>query len=351
VRELAGATAGYVGFLAVLFVGARFLPGKRVLGQPEPDGTRYRYTINGPVLFWATNLAVALGTWCAGLSLASLIVHFRALFIAANLVAFTVTVLLYLKGRSAERGSALKAAFYGTELNPRWLGVDLKMFAYEPSLIGLWLLVAAFAYLQHERHGFVTARMWLFQGFWWLYLVTHYRYEEFMLQTWDVIAERFGWGLVWGDLVLVPFFYSIGGWYLVDDLAPISAPAALAITALYLLGLWIFRGANAQKHRFKMDAGAVIWGNPAETLGGRLLVSGFWGIGRHLNYTGEILVYLSFALTTGFQSVVPYLLPLWMCALLAHRAERDDRRCRAKYGPLWHAYCTRARFRMLPGVY
>jgi hypothetical protein len=32
----------------------------------------------------------------------------------------------------------------------------------------------------------------------------------------------------------------------------------------------------------------VIWGKPAETLGGRLLVSGFRGIGRKLNHTGEI---------------------------------------------------------------
>ena len=76
----------------------------------------------------------------------------------------------------------------------------------------------------------------------------------------------------------------------------------------------------------------MIWGEKAEAIGGRLLISGWWGIGRHLNYTGEIGVYLALTLATGFGSFVPYLLPLWMLVLLAHRAARDDRRCRAKYG-------------------
>jgi delta14-sterol reductase len=95
----------------------------------------------------------------------------------------------------------------------------------------------------------------------------------------------------------------------------------------------------------------VIWGEKAEAVGGRLLISGWWGIGRHLNYTGEIGVYLALTLTTGFHTFIPYLLPLWMLVLLAHRAYRDDRRCRAKYGAAWHAYCAHTHFRMFPFVY
>jgi delta14-sterol reductase len=239
----------------------------------------------------------------------------------------------------------------GPELNPTWLGVDLKTFAYQPSLIGLWCLVLAFGWAQWERHDVLTTRMFLFQAFWWVYLVTHYRREAFMLQTWDVIAEHFGLALAWGDLVLVPFFYCIAGWTLVDDLRPLSTAGAAALVAFYAAALWLFRGANDQKHRFKADRDARIWGRPAETLDGRILVSGWWGLGRHLNYTGEVLVYLAIAMTAGTASVVPYLLPLWLTGLLAHRALRDERRCRAKYGALWDAYCARARFRMVPFVY
>src|SRR4029079_9357967 len=90
------------------------------------------------------------------------------------------------------------------------------------------------------------------------------------------------------------------------------------------------------------------WGKPAETIGGKILVSGFWGIGRKLNYSGEILVYWSFTLLSGTQSIVPYLLPLWLLGLLTHRAWRDDKRCREKYGELWEAYCRKATFTMIP---
>jgi hypothetical protein len=37
--------------------------------------------------------------------------------------------------------------------------------------------------------------------------------------------------------------------------------------------------------------------------------------------------------------------------ILAHRAWRDERHCRAKYGELWAAYRRPARFRMIPFLY
>ena len=157
--------------------------------------------------------------------------------------------------------------------------------------------------------------------------------------------------LVWGDYVLVPFFYSLPGWFLIDRVAPLPVTAVVGLVMLYIFGFWLFRGANEQKHRFKLDPTSRIWGRPAETLDERLLVSGFWGIGRHLNYTGEICIYLAFALTTGLASFVPYILPAWLAGLLVHRALRDDRRCRDKYGELWTDYTARARFRMIPLIY
>ena len=62
-------------------------------------------------------------------------------------------------------------------------------------------------------------------------------------------------------------------------------------------------------------------------------------------------MYYAWTLLCGFGSPLPYLLPFWLTALLAHRAWRDDKRCRAKYGELWAAYCRLARFRMIPFLY
>jgi Delta14-sterol reductase len=357
--SLAWAAFVVLGFYAVLFVGALMLPGRWVEGFPQPDGARKTYKVNGTSLWVMTHFVIIAGTLVLGLSLAPLRDRFWSLFIVLNVLAVVWTVALNVQGRRKlapeQRAHGLTARvaelWLGSELNPTWLGVDLKVWAYHPSLIGMSLLHASFAYAQWESHGTLTPQMIAYQAFWWCYMTTHYRYEPGVLSMWDVIAEKFGFMLLWGDVVLVPFFYSLGGWYLVDQVEPMPTAKLLLVCALFGTGLWIFRGANAQKDRFKRDRSAPIWGKPPELLGGRLLVSGWWGIGRKLNYTGEIMVYLSFALCTGNGAWAPYLLPLWLCVLLSHRAWRDEQRCRAKYGELWDAYTKRARFRMLPFLY
>jgi delta14-sterol reductase len=355
--SLATAAAVYGAFFFGLLAAAAILPGKTCLGFPQPDGARKHYKMNGMALWVLVHIVVIGGKLVLDLSLTRLVAGFWSYLVVANVFALAWSLILYMGGR--RRGCATRSGglgfvadlWYGIELNPTWRGVDLKVWAYQPSLIGVSILNVAFAFAQWETHGTLTPQMIAYQIFWWLYMSTHYWYEPGVLSMWDVIAEKFGLMLVWGDLVLVTFFYCIAGWWLVDDVVPIDPLPLVALVAMHLLGLWIFRGANAQKDRFKRDRNAPIWGRPPETIGGRLLVSGWWGIGRKINYTGEIMVYFSLALCTGMQSLMPYLLPLWLCVLLPHRAWRDEKRCREKYGELWQAYTQRARFRMIPFVY
>lgn len=351
--SLARASAMFGGFVVALFVLSRLMPGRRLQGVELADGTRITYKLNGLAIFFTVWAAVGVATLGLGHTtlLAVVYDHFWPLLIVANIFAFAMTGVLYLQGRRRWEGSVVGGLFYGTELNPNWLGVDLKMFSYRPSLIGLHLIVASFAYAQYRQHGVVSTPMWLTQIFFFIYLANYFQFEYGMVHTWDVIAERFGWMLVWGDYVLVPFFYSIVGWTLIGRTEPLAPLAVTGLCALFAAGFWLFRGSNQQKHRYKTDRTASIWGRPAETVGGRLLVSGFWGVGRHLNYTGEIMIYFAFTLPAGFGSMSAYLLPLWLTGLLVHRAWRDDRRCRAKYGELWDEYCSRAKFRMVPFIY
>ncbi len=355
----------YGGFIVALFLLTKLLPGKKEQGQPLPDGSRLTYRMNGMALFVATHMFVFVGAKLFGLSLTPLLREFWSLLVAANLITLAWLAWMIAAGnkrlaKAAAEGKEdpenlhrgpLARLWYGIELNPQLLGVDLKVFAYQPSLIGLGVLNVAFAFAQYEQLGTLTPQMLAYQCFWWAYLFTHYFWEDNVLSMWDVIAEKFGFMLLWGDLVLVPFFYSIAGWYLLANPEPMSWFAVLGIAAVHALGLWIFRGSNLQKNRFKKDNSTIIWGKPAQTLGGKLLISGWWGIGRKINYTGEIMVYTSFGLTTGFASIVPYLLPLWLCVLLSQRAWRDEKRCQQKYGDLWVEYTKIAKFRMVPFLY
>jgi len=88
------------------------------------------------------------------------------------------------------------------------------------------------------------------------------------------------------------------------------------------------------------------------TASGRgLLVSGWWGVARHLNYTGDIVMAWTWALTCGFGSPVPYAYPVFLTLLLLHRERRDERSCRLKYGPDWDCYCQRVPYRLIPKIY
>lgn len=348
--EAAGMLLLFIGFL---FVGSMVLPGRRVAG-PELEGETRVYKLNGLALFLVTVTLGVVSQAFGWFSFSVLHTHFAALFVVANVFALAASGWLYLRGARARAASAGdgRGFLMGSELNPTLFGVDLKMFSYRPSLIGLAVFNLSFAAVQYESTGRLTLAMGIYQAITFAYVFNYFQFEYGMVHTWDIIAERFGLGLVWGDYVLVPFFYCLAGWWLVDASGPALPPVAAAgIVLLFVFGFWLFRGSNQQKHRFRQNPATRIWGKPVETLDGRLLVSGFWGIGRHLNYTGEICVYLSFALTTGFVSWAPFLLPAWLAALLVQRSRRDERRCRAKYGELWERYTRRARFVMVPYVY
>jgi len=92
-----------------------------------------------------------------------------------------------------------------------------------------------------------------------------------------------------------------------------------------MLSHFMFRTSNWQKFAYKkQQMKAIIWGKKPQLLNGKILISGFWGVGRHLNYTGEILTYFTISLCSGFNSWVPYILPFSLLILLLQRSYRDE---------------------------
>jgi len=125
--------------------------------------------------------------------------------------------------------------------------------------------------------------------------------------------------------------------------------------ALNLVGYYLFRSANLQKHRFRKDPEALIWGRKPTYIetayDTRLLTSGWWGVARHINYLGDLLMGLAWCLPCLFAHVLPYFYIIYFLILLVHRERRDHTLCLRKYGADWQKYCTQVRWRILPGVY
>ena len=122
------------------------------------------------------------------------------------------------------------------------------------------------------------------------FVIDYLTFEEIHLYTYDIFAERVGFKLGWGCIVFYPYFYSIFLWTTVDLPDPQTPAWLLVIYVLYLLTGWMLsRGANLQKYYFKKDPGRPFLGIVPETItdGNKsLLVNGFWGISRHINYVG-----------------------------------------------------------------
>jgi protein-S-isoprenylcysteine O-methyltransferase Ste14 len=234
--------------------------------------------------------------------------------------------------------------------------VDAKVWFYLIGAVMLQLNVLSFAafHLEHASSinpGFLLACAML-TWFCFDYLI----FEKVHLWTYDFIAERVGFKLGFGCLAFYPYFYSIPLWFTAALPDP-GLPVGLTVLfgALFLTGWVLTRGANMQKYFFKTAPGRRFLGIAPESISdGRhsLLVNGFWGASRHINYLGETIQAVAIALAPGCFGVWPvWLYPLYYVALFLTRQADDDRVCRAKYGPLWDEYTARVKRRIVPGVY
>jgi delta14-sterol reductase len=249
--------------------------------------------------------------------------------------------------------------FLGRAKNPQYLSgrVDAKMFLYLFGAAMLALNILSFA--MHHQRSYATSTnpgLLLHAGLLCWFLFDYLTFERVHLWTYDLFAERVGFKLGWGCLSFYPYFYAIGLWSVIDRPDPGASDLYLVLSAgVFFLGWALSRGANLQKFRFKTEPERRFLGIQPEVLtdGHRsLLCSGFWGLSRHINYLGEVLMASGLALSLGFPSYwVPWLYPLYYVLLLFPRERDDERRCREKYGALWSAYTERVPRRIIPWIY
>jgi protein-S-isoprenylcysteine O-methyltransferase Ste14 len=336
-------------------------PGKIGQGLPLADGSRLSYMLNGWFSFWFSLAAAVLLCFTGPVSPTILYDQFGPLLTTVNLFTFAFSLWLYWLGKKSPQrerttGNSAYDYFMGTALNPRVRELDLKFFCEtRPGLI-LWILInLSMAAKQLQLHGKVTTPMILVTAFQFLYVADCFFNEEALLTTWDIKHENFGWMLCWGDLVWVPFTYTIQALYLVNHTHELSFWATAGIVSLNIAGYWIFRASNIQKHRFRGDPGRLMCGSKPtyiETSRGTLLLtSGWWGISRHMNYFGDLLMGLAWCLPAGFEHSLPYFYIVYFTILLVHRERRDHAMCLEKYQGDWERYCAKVRWRIVPGVY
>jgi len=337
--------------------------------------------------------------------------------ITANLViAFLLACFVYVRSFSVRpndpdhrelaagghSGNLIYDWFIGRELNPRitlpiFGTIDIKAFCeLRPGMLGWILMDLAFIARQYKLYGYISDSIILITVFQALYVFDALWMEPAILTTMDITADGFGFMLAFGDLAWLPFIYSLQARYLAVYPVHLGVWGILGVLAVQGFGYYIFRGANNEKNRFRTNPKdpKVAYLKYMETASGsKLLISGWWGTARHINYLGDWIMAWSYCLPTGIAGyiiqqsspapismgqspadgslfggapiktevvqgeargwgmLITYFYVFYFAALLIHREMRDEEKCMRKYGKDWEKYKKRVPWRILPGVY
>lgn len=338
--------------------------------------------------------------------------HYVQLLTANILISYILSAFLYMNSFTVDTkypnrdlrelaaggttGHMIYDFYIGRELNPRltlpFLGeIDIKTWCEVcPGLTGWILLDLAFVAQQYRNYGYISDSI-IFTAAVQAYYVLSSQYNESGILTMiDITTDGMGFMLSFGDLVWVPFLYSTQCRYLAVYPVHLGWMRIAAVSAIFVLGIYIFKAANNQKHMFRTQPNhsAVAKLSYIQTRRGtRLLTAGWWGIARHINYLGDWLQALPFSLPTAFsgyillpagsavldasQAAIPmldgrvavqgratgwgiiftYFYVLYFAILLIHRERRDDAMCAKKYGDDWKEYKRMVRWRIVPWIY
>ena len=364
-----------VGWFLFQVILERLLPCELVEGAPvhgDPNN-RLVYRINGHLAFWVSLFVLQFSYpyWHEGsqsIQFSSfpiedwLYQYFSEIALVTIGLTMVLSVYLYLDSFVGDKilahggnsGIPPYDFFMGRELNPRIFSFDWKEFCeLRPGLIGWMFLNLASLRQQYAQLGYVTGSMLLVNVFQGIYVWDALYQERAILTTMDITTDGFGFMLLFGDLAWVPFTYSLQARYLVNHDPHLSYMALFGIVLLHIVGYAIFRGANGEKNMFRCNPNdpKVAHLKFLQTKRGtKLLTSGWWGMARKINYTGDWIMGLTWCLVCGFGSIVPYFYAIYFAILLVHRSMRDDQMCQSKYGDDWQTYKQLVPYRFIPGI-
>lgn len=358
-EEVLGFLTPFLVYLFI-FVLSLLLPGRWVKGYVtvKNSGEKLRYRLNGPLVLMVVILTWLLLCW-SGIMPWDWMYIYRWYSLAGGIsfgLIFSVAIVFPFP---AVKKSLIADFYLGRLENPQLMGgrIDAKMWLYLVGAVMLELNILGFAAHHYFLFGvnaspgiFIATALLSF------FVIDYLIFEEVHLYTYDFLAERVGFKLGWGNTAFYPFFYSIPVWSSAHLPDPRTPGYIYGIYIIIFLASWVLsRGANLQKYTFKKNPEKSFLGiNPGTISDGNrsLLVNGFWGMSRHINYLGEIGMAIAIVLCTGHtMSLWPWLYPVYYVALLFPRQAADDKRCDSKYGSLWQQYKKKVPYRIIPWIY
>merc|ERR1712233_175391 len=251
-------------------------------------------------------------------------------------------------------GNPIVDIFNGRTVSPKFLGSDAKLTTFRFSMIGLAILnVLMVTDSIVSAGGKASPTVILAAAFQVLYSTDAMFFEEYYFHSHDAMNSGFGWSLI-SSYLTFPFLPTLITKYLLDR-SPVVAWYYLTLIGLMnAVGYIVFRSSETQRCEFAKNPSnpALAHLETVSTAGNRkLIVSGWWGMVRHPNYLGELLIQWSWVLPAGVTDLVPYYLPVVTTLMLMVRCTQINQRNKRKYGNAWTSFSERVRSNIIPKVF
>merc|ERR1712137_658096 len=287
----------------------KILPGPIVKGPETIHHNRPVYKDNGflafvvsVLLFWVCSVPLDL--------FSPTILHDNliALLGAMNASSLLFCLFLYFKGcffPDTEdvlfRGSFIADYYWGVELYPTILGVQVKQFTNCRFGMMSWpIIILSYAAKQEELYGAVADGMWSSVILQFIYVGTFFYYERGYYYTMDIQHDRAGFYLCWGCLLWVPCVYTSSAMFLVYHPYQLGTAVCVGLVLLGIAGFLQKTHANRQRLNVRANDGnyrLFFWspenariirakytterGEQKESI---LLADGWWRVAAHSHY-------------------------------------------------------------------
>ncbi|KAG1462183.1 hypothetical protein G6F46_003690 [Rhizopus delemar] len=359
-----GSALWYLGIVCQLAIFSTVTPGEEVEGTLLRDGSRLKYKLNALATLQTFILLTVMALRGQGWAIFSWTrTHVGDIALVSIVFSFIISLVVYIKSFFGEpllslggnTGNPIYDFVVGRELNPRIGSFDSKFFTkLRPGLV-MWLcLNSCFAVCQWLELGRVTYSMILVNIFQAWYILDALIHESSLLTTMDITTDGFGFLQAFGNMCWVPMISSLQTRYLLDHQVDLNVIFLACSVVFQFSGYYISRSATSERDAFcknPKDPKVAYLKSMDTRAGKKLIISGWWGKARHINYLGELLMSVAWCLPCGFASVVPYYYCVYVIISVIYRECRDEREGRQKYGNDWNRYCSIVKYRIIPGIY